>query len=170
MLKYPKNCTSRTICTAARAIFPSKLNSIYWEFHELTGTDHGTDMVIEYVENEEFHNNKIQIQLKGTTNIQRYKKKSYYSFPLDIKTINYALESKIAFVLVIVDINSEEVYCIPLQDYFIANIKEYNKVFTTQDSISIRFTDENLLNNVEEELREISKECYSNKYNKIIKM
>lgn len=80
MPKYPKDCPARAIGSAARALFPSKLNSQHWEWHEMTGTDHGTDMIIEYIENEEFHNRKVECQIKGTVSMERYRRKERLFF------------------------------------------------------------------------------------------
>lgn len=160
MKKYPKDCNPRKIGTKARAIFPNKLNIDNWEFHEMTGTDHGTDMIIEYIENEKFTNRKIECQIKGTATLENLKKLNYYSFSLDTKTINYALNSSIAFLLIVIDIQTENTYCIPIQDYFIANSYLYSKLENSQKSIAIRFDEDNLIDKYEDELKNLAKSTY----------
>jgi len=163
MARYPKDCPARVIGTAARTLFPSKLDPYYWEPHELTGTDHGTDMIIEYIENNEYHNKKIECQIKGTTDINMHQIKNGFSYSLDIKTINYALDSSNGFLLIIIDINTEEIYCLPIQDYFIANPENFCKLKNNTTTINLKFNQENLLNEYENELKEIAKSIYIRK-------
>ena len=160
-MRFPKDCNARVINTEARKIFPNSLNSMYWEHHEQTGTDNGTDMVIEYVENEEYRNYKIECQLKGTMHIDKYKRKNYISFPLDIKTINYGLNCKNAFVIFLVDVSSPKVYYVALQDYFIANKTFFYNVGNNKETFSIRFNENDVLTKENDfELRTIAKSTY----------
>ncbi len=160
-MRYPKDCSARIINTEARKIFPNNLNSIYWEHHEQTGTDHGTDMIIEYIENEEYHNNKIECQIKGTANIENYKRKKYISYPLDIKTINYGLNCRNGFVFILVDINTKEVYYVALQDYFIAHKEFFYNVMNNKETVSIQIDEKDSLTRENDfELRQIAKSTY----------
>ena len=49
--KYPNDCSARVVCTKSRSIFVYKINAETWEWHEQTGTDHGTDIILELCEN-----------------------------------------------------------------------------------------------------------------------
>lgn len=120
MMRFPKDCSARAICTRARSIVPYRLDSEVFDWQELTGTDHGTDMVIEYVEEGIFRNYKLECQIKGTTE-PNFLRNGDLSFALDIKTIGYALGCPRSFILLLVDVNREDVYYLPLQHYFIEN-------------------------------------------------
>lgn len=169
---YPKDCEARKIGSKARAIFPYQLNLDCWEFHEQTGSDHGTDMIIEYIENNDFKNNKIECQIKGTTILEKYRKKGYISFPIDIKTLNYALNCKNAFMIVLIDVINEKIYYKPIQDYFIANECCFDKLKKNKDKVSIHFDEEDLLNEKNEfDLQNIAKSLYKRvQENKILKI
>lgn len=160
-MKYPKDCSARIKNTEARKIFPNNLDSKWWEHHEQTGTDHGTDMIIEYIENEEYHNNKIECQIKGTTHMENYKKKKYISYPLDIKTINYGLNCKNAFVFVLVDILESKVYYVALQDYFIAHKEFFYNIMNNKETYSIQIDGNDILTRENDfELKQIAKATY----------
>lgn len=55
-------------------------------------------------ENNEWKNNKIEGQIKGTTNIKILKRKELISFSMNTNTIKYALNSPYSFVLFLVDV------------------------------------------------------------------
>ena len=129
---YPKDAgDTRAIATRAKIIFEYFLDTKIWEPREKTGVDKGIDLKIEYIENGESHNSKIECQIKGTENINNYKlkrKNDEYSFPFDKKTINYGLNSSNAFILVFVDNLAEKVFCICIQEYFLYNEPLYSKL------------------------------------------
>ncbi len=58
-----------------------------------------------------------------------------------------------------VDINEEDIFCVPIQDYFIANPNYFNKL-NNKTSINIKFNKENLLGEYENELKELAKSTY----------
>ena len=58
-----------------------------------------------------------------------------------------------------VDINEEDIFCLPIQDYFIANPNYFNKL-NNKTSINIKFNKENLLGEYENELKELAKSTY----------
>lgn len=157
--KLPKDCTARAVSTRARSIVAYKLNPEKWEWHEQTGTDHGTDIVIELVENEEFTNKKIEGQIKGRTSID-FLKCGDVTFDLDVKTINYGLGSSIAFVLFLVDIINETVYYLPIQDYFIANPDKFYGAENNQSTVRVHIDATNTLNSNTNDLYEIAKSVY----------
>jgi hypothetical protein len=159
MEKNPKDSLSRPISTRARSLVAYMLDSEKWEWHEQTGTDHGTDMIIEFVENEQFKNKKIEIQIKGTKKPKRIKNGDI-TFDLSVKTINYALGSSIAFILCLVDVTEEKVYYLPIQDYFIANPDKFDSVENNKSTVTVHIASDNILNNDTEELCEIAKSVY----------
>jgi hypothetical protein len=166
--KLPRDCSAREVSTRARSIVTYKLDAEKWEWHEQTGTDHGTDMVIELVENENFTNKKIEVQIKGRTSISVLKNGDI-SFGLDVKTVNYALSSSNAFVLFLVDVTSENVYYLPIQDYFIANPDKFDAVENNKTSVNVHISKDNVLNNEAYELCEIAKSVYINGSSRLLK-
>lgn len=123
----PKDKTSGVISREARKLVHNSFSAERWDYHEETGSDNGRDCIIELIENEQFSNKKIEGQIKGTANPNQLKN-GYFSFPLDVKTINYGLGSPIAFVLLYVTVNDKQVYYLPLQDYFIANPELFDRL------------------------------------------
>lgn len=117
---YPKDDEKRQKGTKARALLPAMFDLEHWDYHEQTGTDHGTDMVFEYVEAGEFRGDKLEAQIKGRSKIEVGR--NGIAFPAEVKTLNYGLSCKNAFVLFLVDLNTGvAAYYLPVQDYFIAN-------------------------------------------------
>ncbi len=110
----------RRIGSKARAIVHYKLNAEHWDYCEETSNDYGRDCIIELSEDDCWNNHKIEGQIKETHTPKRLKNEKYFSFPLEIKTINYALGTPSAFVLFYVDIGNEAVYYLLIQDYFIS--------------------------------------------------
>lgn len=164
MNKFPKDCSSRQIGSSARAIFPYSLNHKNWEFHEQTGPDCGTDMIIEYIEREEFHNYKIECQIKGTTLFEKINKVNWISYALDVKTINYGLSCGCAFLFVLVDIIKENVYYLPLQDYFIAHPEYFNNLEDNKETVNIHIPKDNIISKENDfDLQEIAKSRYIRK-------
>lgn len=162
MAKLPKDCSARKIGARARQLVHCSFNVDHWEYHEYTGTDHGIDCVIELVENEEWHNKKIEGQIKGTQNPAILQKENAFSFALDVKTANYGLGSSTAFVLFFVDVSEEAVYYLPLQDYFIANPGEFERLEKNQCTINVHIPRCNTVNDNDFELRQIAKSVYIN--------
>ena len=157
---FPKDCKGRVIGSTAKGIFHYQLPKKHWEYHESIGADSGTDCVIELIENEEFHNQKIECQIKGTTKAEKLKNKPVFSFPLDVKTINYALSSSTGFVLFYVDINNEIIYYLPIQDYFISNKELYDKLNGKQEKLSVHIPADNILSEDDFDLQQIAKSIY----------
>ena len=136
------------------------LSSQRWEYRECTGNDTGLDCIIELVENEQWTNKKLEGQIKGTTNPQKLKSENCFSFSLDIKTINYGLSSSIAFVLFYVDVESEKVYYLPIQDYFIANPVLFDQLEKNKSTMSLHIPLDNLVCDEDFELQQIAKSTY----------
>lgn len=159
MLKLPKDCPSRVIGAKARAIVHYAIPAENWEFHEMTGSDHGIDCSIELVEDNEFMNKRIEGQIKGTRNIH-FLKDGSISFAMDVKTINYGLESPTAFVLFLVDVDEEIVYYLPIQDYFVSDKSRFEQLANNQKTINLRVPTDNIIGSNDFELQQIAKSVY----------
>ena len=159
MLKLPKDCPARVIGARARAIVHYAIPAENWEFHELTGSDHGIDCSIELVEENEFKNKKIEGQIKGTRNIH-FLKDGSISFAIDVKTINYGLGSSTAFVLFLVAVDEELVYYLPIQDYFISDKSRFDQLANNQKTLNLHVPTDNIVSSNDYELQQIAKSVY----------
>ena len=110
VMNSPKDTYQRKIGTAGRKILYYKLDTDHWDFKEETGNDVGRDSIIELSENDEWKNHKVECQIKGQKSPTLICGGTYVSYPMEIKTILYALGSPVAFVLFVVDITNEIVY------------------------------------------------------------
>ena len=156
---FPKDCSSRVIAAHARKmvhyIFPSE----DWEYHEMTGCDNGMDCILELVEDEKWHNKKIEGQIKGTRSL-RVLKNNEISISIDIKTILYGLSSLCAFVVFMVDVSKNEVYYLPIQDYFISQPALFDKIESDQKTMTLHIPLDNLVLNNLFELKQLAKSVY----------
>ncbi len=159
MAKLPQDCSARKIGAKARQIVHASFDIDHWEYHEITGTDHGTDCILELIENDEYRNHKIEGQIKGTRNINKLKNGDI-SFSMDAKTLLYGLGSANAFVLFLVDVDTEEVFYLPIQDYFISDISRIDKLLKNKETMNVHLTTDNLVSNDDSELQEIAKSVY----------
>jgi hypothetical protein len=157
--RFPKDSNSREVCTRARGLVVYKLNSHYWEWHEQTGSDHGTDMVFELVENGEFTNRKIIGQIKGRTEIT-YLKDGMISFDFDVKTVNYAINSSNSFLLFLADVVNEIVYYLPIQEYFMQYPEKLKAARENKETVSVHINSSSILNYDSEELLALAKVTY----------
>lgn len=160
MPKLPKDCSARRIGSEARKLVHYKFSSERWEFHELTGKDNGLDCTVELVENEQFTNKKIEGQIKGTQNPHKLKNENAFSFPIDVKTVNYGLESSNAYVLFYVSVEDEIVYYLPIQDYFIAKPSMFDSLEKNKETINIHIPCDNIVSNDDFDLQQIAKSVY----------
>ena len=160
MPRTPIDSEACRIGSKARAIVHYKLNAEHWDYREETGNDYGRDCIIELSENDCWNNHKIEGQIKGTCNPTQLKREKCFSFPLDIKTINYALGTPSAFSLFYVDIVNEAVYYLPIQDYFISNNDLFDKLDKVQGTINVHIPVDNILSDNDFDLQEISKSVY----------
>lgn len=128
--ELPFDSTSRRIDSRACAILHYLIDSNHWIYRDLTGQDVGCDCVLELSENDRFCNRKVEGQIKGTENISRYALKTTqaYSFPLEIKTINYALGSSRPFLLFLVDVTYERIFYVEIQNLFICNKELFDRL------------------------------------------
>lgn len=163
MCVLPKDApnSSRAICDRGRALVHYRFNSEHWVYREVTGNDIGIDCELEYVENDEYNGDIISCQIKATKNIEKYKiKDNQYSFPLDKKTINYALRSSRPFILCLVDVICEKVYYMPIQDYFMNNFSLFEKLESGDGTVNVHVCMKNEVTNEDSDLIEISKQGY----------
>ncbi|MCD8371844.1 MAG: DUF4365 domain-containing protein [Clostridia bacterium] len=159
MISYPKDNEQRKKGTRARALLPAMFDVSHWEYHEITGTDHGTDVLFEYIENDEFHGDKLEGQIKGRSGLKVGEKG--IPFKADIKTLNYGLACKNAYVIFLVDLDTEEdAYYLPIQDYFIANPSYYDKMQQNKGTYTFYFSEKNRVSFDDFELCEIAKSAY----------
>ena len=157
--RLPKDVPARVVATRARSLVAYKLDAQMWEWHEQTGTDHGTDMMIELVEGEVYTNRKIEIQIKGRTTLTHLSTGDI-SIEIDVKTVNYALSSANAFVVFLVDVTKEDVYYLSIQEYFIHNPEKLKAASNNKASINLRIPAGNIINGNVEELCSIAKNTY----------
>lgn len=160
MSNAPKDCEQRVIGSTARGIVHYKFPKKNWEYHEVTGSDHGIDCIIELIENEEYQNKKIEGQIKGSKNPKQLAKEACFSFSMEIKTIIYGLSSSSAYVLFFVDNSTENVYYLPIQDYFISNPQLFDTLETDQKTLNVHVPIDNIVSENDFELREIAKSVY----------
>lgn len=159
MPKMPIDTPQRKIGSKACAIVHYTLNADHWLYREETNIDIGRDCVLELSINDRWNNDKIEGQIKGTQKLKELVAGSI-SFSIDTKTINYAISSGNSFVLFLVDVYTEEVYYVALQEYYIANGIPSKKL-ETQETISIHISKDHCLNNGDDDLQEVAKSRYS---------
>lgn len=137
MLRFPQDCPARRIGSRARAIFHYQLDSDVWDYRELTGQDVGVDCEIETASDGQWENKILKCQIKGTTRLKYIDGRKRISFPLDIKTISYALSCPNPFVFVIVDVAKEETFWTGLQEMFINDPSLFKKVELNKNTVSL---------------------------------
>ena len=152
MSKLPKDCTARVIGAEVRKLVHYRFSSERWEYHEETGRDMGRDCTIELIE--------IEGKIKGTRDPKRLAAGEEFTFSIDIKTINYALSSSTAYVLFYVDVDNEIVYYLPLQDYFIANPKLFDRIEKNKTTLNVHIPGNNIVSNQDFDLQQIAKSIY----------
>ena len=152
---YPKDTEQRKNGTKALSILCYQLDSNHWDFKQETGNDVGRDCIIELSEDDEWRNHKIEGQIKGRSSLDFIKNGTYISFPLEVKTINYAINSKNSFVLFLVDLKTEKIYFENVQDYILNN--NLAKKLENQKTINISIDVNNCLPNGDILLQEYAK-------------
>ena len=162
MKGFPEDDNKRITGAVGRQMVHGAFSMERWEYHEITGVDRGTDCEFELVENGQFTNKKIHGQVKGTYHIENYETTDVntYSFPLEIKIINYALNCSEAFVLFLADAVSSKVYYLAIQDYFIENPKEYIRLKKNKSTVTLHIPKNNIVTNDDFELQHIAKSVY----------
>ncbi len=159
MERLPLDSNSRKIASRARQLVHGAFDAEKWEFHEQTGVDRGIDCSFELIEENEYHNHRIDCQIKGTRSPKEISG-DCFSFPLDVKTINYGLSSGTAFVLLYVDVANAIVYYLPIQDYFIADPSLFDKIGRNTTTLNIHIPKNNVVTIGDVDLQEIAKSIY----------
>ena len=122
----PKDNPTRRIGSRGRGIVHFKLNADHWDYREETGNDYGRDCVAELSENDEWLNHKVEGQIKGTAS-PKFVDNSV-SFPMPVKTIEYALGTSTSFILFVADTKKNDVYYQCVQQYFIDHKELFDKL------------------------------------------
>ncbi len=157
-MKYPKDCSARKIGDKARKIVHYKVDTDHFIYRESTGLDVGTDCILELSENDEWHNEKIYCQVKGTLSPNFLAtNEELISFPLDVKTINYALDSPFSFVLFLVDVTKEIVYYECIQEYYYQHKKRIDSLDDDQEKINIHVHSKNIFDPTNQDIRIFAK-------------
>lgn len=159
MPRMPIDTPQRKVGSKACAIVHYMLDANHWLYREETNIDVGRDCVLELSVDDRWNNDKIEGQIKGTQRIRELSSGTI-SFSIDTKTINYAICSGNSFVLFLVDVDTEKVYYVALQEYYIANGIPSEKL-ETQETISIHISKDHCLNDGDDDLQEVAKSRYS---------
>lgn len=163
MARYPIDSDARRIGSRAAAILHYQINWRQWQYREITGQDVGCDCELELSVNNQWRGFKIEAQIKGTTRFDSFllSDKTQISFPLEIKTINYALGCNNPFLLVVVDVNKEECHFVPLQELFLSNQEVLQKLVQRNEredegTMNIRFKTSMTISKCEPDLQMIA--------------
>lgn len=159
---YPGDIESRRTDSRACAIVHYQIDSDVWDYKVITGCDVGTDCELEMSEDGEWRGKKIELQIKGTKHIDRYKikKGAFISFGLDKKTIRYGLEKPTPFFLVVVDVEAEKAYFAELHQVFIADASLFDLLQKSTKSMSIHIPVESTLDKKGSTLIEEARKVY----------
>ncbi|MDY4788159.1 MAG: DUF4365 domain-containing protein [Bacilli bacterium] len=88
-----------------------------WNYRRESGQDVGCDCIIEFVDDDGIYRGKIsRCQVKGRQDLKFICNKSLISFPLESATYNMALTANYLFILLIVDLSSEDIYFLKLNN------------------------------------------------------
>jgi hypothetical protein len=119
--KLPKvNVSEFRIENRAKKLVPLCFNDD-WIAKEETGRDFGRDLMMEYTKDGYATNERISIQIKGRSKVNRISNDKLITFPLQVKTIAYALNDSYPFFLFLYDGENNTIYFIELQSYFFNN-------------------------------------------------
>lgn len=162
MTLFPADGEPRRTDARACAIVHYLFDADHWQYREITGQDVGCDCEFELSENDYWQGHKIECQIKGTRHLDNYKHKSgpLLSFPLDTKTINYALNRSVSFILLLVDVEKERIYYQHIQRYFMDGPELLKKLDSAAKTISIRIPMKNVLDEDDSVLQAYAKETY----------
>ena len=160
MARFPIDSEQRKIGSRACAIVHYQIDADHWVYTEDPDEEVGRDCVLELSENYRWTDHRIECQIKGSKNPSALKKGENLSYPLETKTIEYALAQRNAFVLFYVDIVREDVYFLPIQDYFIENKDLFEKLDGSQETINVRIPRANLLKKNDAALQDIARSTY----------
>lgn len=147
MPSLPRDSDTRRTDSRACAIVHYQIDSDQWLYRQLTGQDVGVDCQLELSDRNRWIAKKVEVQIKGTRHIERYLRTGgcSLSYPIDVKTIGYALNSPIPFFLFLVDVVDERVYYHELHEHFIHHPELLAKLEDGQKTISIRLPVDSVL-------------------------
>ena len=142
----------------------SKFNAEHWDFNGRDNSDHGMDYEFEYIEDGEYRGFRMLTQVKSSEseNVMKYYDK-FLSFKcLPVKTASYAITCSNPFVLFVVDLRTNIVYYLALQDYFISNPDLIKKLSKNKKYITVHIPLSNVLSpeKSDEHLIRIAKSSY----------
>lgn len=157
---YPKDGETRSAGSRAKAIVHYTFDANHWEYRDSTGVDVGVDCSFELTEEDEWTGNIIECQVKGRTKPNFNTSREFISLSMKVSTITYALSKANSFVVLLVDLNHETVYYLPLQEYFIANPSNFDKLEGKQEEITLRIPTDNIVSDDDLNLKEIAKSRY----------
>jgi len=147
---FPKDIASRKIGSNARRIVHYKFNPDFWDYKEETGEDRGRDCFFELINDNKWKNEKIEVQIKGTTDINYILSNTMVSFSLKLSTFFYGVNSPYSFMLLVVDLQTEDIYYICLQEYYNDNKDRIDSKIDDQNYISIRIPVENVISTIDD--------------------
>ncbi len=141
--EYPKDGENASVGRKARVKVINAFDTEHWDFHEMTGGDVGIDLTFELIENNEFHNYRIDCQIKGRSCVERIKSGSL-TLPMEAKTLNYAINAPFCFMLLLYEEESANIYYLPIQEYFLNHPDEKEKL-KTQKTLNIHISANNTI-------------------------
>lgn len=129
-----------------------------WQYRQIPGKDVGKDCELELIENGVYTGCTFTVQVKSRTVLEKNKNSDDYSVTLKISTINYCLNKKVPFLILLVNVITADIYYLHVQEYLI-NTPEINKKLRSKDqqNLTLRVPMENLVKNKQQELKEIVK-------------
>lgn len=160
MLTYPQDTLARKAESKSCKILHYVLDTDHWEYKQETGNDVGRDCILELSEDNQWKNHKLEGQIKGSQKPTEIMQNTYISFQMSVKTVNYALQSPIAFILFLVDTKNEIVYYQPIQEYIIANPELLGKLSSEQKTIAIHIPKTQVLPDDDGILQELARKMY----------
>lgn len=137
----------------------SKLDTEHWVCNSKDTFDHGVDYGFEFIENSEFKGYRIISQIKSSSKL--IVKNGHIPFDFPVKTAAYAIGSAQPFVFFLVDLKTEIVYYILLQDYFIANENKMQDAKNNAYTVRVFVPTDNIVSYDDADLTEIAKSQYS---------
>lgn len=174
---HPKDNEKRRTGSRAEAIVHYQIDSNHWLFREKSGLDVGCDCELELSIDDEWQNKIIRAQIKGTSRKEKMllKDGKTLSYPLEIKTVNYALSSSAPFLLILVDIVDEVCYFVELQELFITNNELWKRLEKRCEEQEVSIGDKrtlnipipviNVLTDCDSELQDIAFHLYTRNHN-----
>ena len=170
----PREVEEEKIGRGGMVLAHAAFNYEHWDFRLESGSDVGRDCSFEYVDDHNsWFNRTLHAQVKATKVPDNYKLKTKdcFSFCLEIKTINYALRSNDAFLLLFCVLTTKKVYYLPIQDYFINNEEMYEKLeMKNKGKIALHIPFKNIVNaDNEAELIELTRASYCFRNNRVHK-